>query len=135
MNARSVLLCVTAAMMSIVLVRAGISQSADPLSVISEESRRALAAPFTGVITNGRVIPGLFPMRRTGVATRPIRVAAEAFLNGLDEGQRAKLSFRADDRQWRIWNSFPVAAPADGVSFEQMSDRQRELAFDLRSMV
>ena len=119
-----------AALLWIVFVRASYMQNADPLSVIGEEHKQELAAPVTGVTTNG-VLAGLFPIRQTGVATRPIRVAAEAFLNGLRKEQRTKTSVPVNDRQWRIWNSFPVPAPADGVSFEEMSERQRELAFDL----
>src|SRR5690606_2841372 len=39
-----------------------------------------LAEPFRGVTTDGTVVPGLFPIRATGVTTEPVRIAAETFL-------------------------------------------------------
>jgi hypothetical protein len=113
------------------VVRGSGSQTADPLSVLNDEHKAALAQPFTGVTTDGRVVHGLFPIRRTGVSTAPIVVAAEAFLKGLTRVQRAKVSFPVDDRQWRIWNSYPVPADADGMSFQEMTEEQRQLALNL----
>ncbi|HVG72807.1 MAG TPA: DUF3500 domain-containing protein [Vicinamibacterales bacterium] len=63
--------------------------------------------------------------------TGPIRAAAERFLDTLSPAQGRKVSFKVDDRQWRIWNSFPVPADADGLSFMDMSEQQRQRALDL----
>lgn len=59
-----------------------------------------------------------------------MRVAAEAFLNGLSEEQRKKTVFPVDDKEWRKWDNRPFP-PFNGVRFKDMSERQRELAFDL----
>jgi hypothetical protein len=86
--------------------------------------------PFVGVTTDGSVVGGLFPLRSTGVSTGPVRLAAQRFLAGLDDAQRERTSFAADDIEWRRWNNVHRYARA-GVSFEEMSETQRELAFGL----
>jgi hypothetical protein len=89
-----------------------------------------LAVPFTGITRHGEVEPGLFPIRSTGVSTKPVRDAADKFLAGLTEPQRAKTLFAVDDPEWRKWmnQSFYVR---QGVSFKEMTEPQRNLAFAL----
>lgn len=86
--------------------------------------------PFKGVTTDGNVVPGLFPIRATGVSTAPVRDAAAKFLAALTPEQRAKTLFKADDDEWRQWNNVHRAA-RQGVSFKEMSDAQREQAYGL----
>jgi hypothetical protein len=90
----------------------------------------ALAEPFKGVTTNGKVVPGLFSIRSTGVSTGPVIRAAEAFLRGLTEEQRKKTLFPVDDIEWRRWDNRHFAA-RQGVGFNEMTEAQRELAFNL----
>jgi hypothetical protein len=89
-----------------------------------------LAVPFTGITRRGEVEPGLFPIRSTGVSTKPVRDAADKFLAGLSEPQRAKTLYGVDDPEWRKWmnQSFYVR---QGVSFKEMTEPQRNLAFAL----
>jgi len=91
---------------------------------------KGLAEPFKGITTNGEVVKGLFPLRSTGVATEPVRIAAEKFLAALGEEQRRKTQFPVDDVEWRKWmnQSFYVR---QGVGFNEMSAAQREAAFGL----
>ena len=95
-----------------------------------EAEERGLAEPFKGVTTDGNVVPGLFPIRSTGVSTAPVRKAAEAFLAALTPEQRAKTMFPVDDPEWRKWMNqhFYVR---QGVSFKEMTEAQREAAFGL----
>jgi hypothetical protein len=88
---------------------------------------KGLAEPFKGITTDGNVIPGLFPVRSTGVSTAPVRKAAAAFLAALTKEQRAKTVFPVDDPEWRKWMNqhFYVR---QGVSFREMNDAQREAA-------
>src|SRR5262245_50127942 len=62
-------------------------QSGDLLERFRQMSKSAeqngLAEPFKGITTNGKVMPGLFAIRSTGVSTEPVRRAAESFLNSL----------------------------------------------------
>jgi hypothetical protein len=91
---------------------------------------RGLAEPFKGITANGEVAQGLFPLRSTGVSTGPVRAAAEKFLAALTEEQRRKTLYPMDDLEWRKWMnvSFYVR---QGVGFNEMSEAQREAAFDL----
>ena len=90
----------------------------------------ALAEPFVGVTTNGTVQPNLFPIRATGVSTRPVRDAATRFLSSLTADQRGRTAFAADDLEWRDWNNVHRYA-RKGVNFKELSDAQRERGFDL----
>jgi hypothetical protein len=95
-----------------------------------QAEERGLAEPFKGVTTDGRVAPGLFPIRATGVSTEPVRRAAEAFLAGLNEPLRAKTIYPIDDPEWRKWMNqhFYIR---QGVSFQELSPSQRDAAFNL----
>jgi hypothetical protein len=91
---------------------------------------KGLAEPFKGVTADGKVEPGLFQVRSTGVSTEPVRQAAVAFLAALTPEQRGRSTFKVDDDEWRKWMNqhFYVR---QGVSFQEMSEAQREAAFGL----
>lgn len=95
-----------------------------------QAEEKGLAQPFRGITTNGKVLPGLFPIRSTGVSTEPVRRAASDFLASLTQEQRGKTMFRVDDDEWRKWMNqhFYIR---QGVSFLEMNERQREKAFGL----
>ena len=92
--------------------------------------RDGLAQPFKGVTTNGEVVPGLFEISPTGVATESVRTAAEKFIASLTTVQLARTMFPVNDIQWRKWMNqhFYVR---QGISFQEMTDTQRDLAFGL----
>ena len=69
-----------------------------------EKSLAAAAEPFTGITTNGRVIPGLFGIQKTGVSTQTIREAADAFLGSLTTAQRDKTLFPVDTDQRYVFH-------------------------------
>ncbi|MBL8219463.1 MAG: DUF3500 domain-containing protein [Bryobacterales bacterium] len=98
------------------------------MSVQAEQ--KGLAEPFKGLTTNGTVIPGLFPIRATGVSTDPMRKAASTFLNALTAEQKAKTMFPLDDAEWRKWMNqhFYIR---QGVSFGEMNPKQREAAIGM----
>lgn len=98
---------------------------------MSEQAeKKGLAEPFRGITTDGKVVPGLFAIKSTGVSTEPVRKAAESFLKGLTSEQQAKTKFPLEDPEWRKWMNqhFYIR---QGVSFKDMSDAQRESAFAL----
>ena len=82
-----------------------------------------LADPFKGVTTNGEAVPGLFPVRSTGVSTAPVQHAANAFLSSLTADQRQRTVYSVDDPEWRKWMNqhFYVR---QGTGFEEMNDTQ-----------
>ncbi|MEM9675499.1 MAG: DUF3500 domain-containing protein [Bacteroidota bacterium] len=96
----------------------------------AENEKRGLAKPFVGITTDGEVQEGLFEIRSTGVSTEPMRDAAVAFLEVLSDEQREKAAFSVDDDEWRKWMNqhFYIR---QGVSFEEMSEQQRQAAFAL----
>jgi hypothetical protein len=96
----------------------------------AENEKKGLAAPFVGITTDGGVQKGLFEIRSTGVSTKPVQEAATAFLQALDEKQREEASFAVDDDEWRKWMNqhFYIR---QGVSFEEMSEGQRQASFAL----
>ncbi len=104
------------------------AERARRMSARAEEA--GLAEPFVGVTADGTPEPGLFELRSTGVSTAPVVEAARAFLSALSDEQRARTTFPVDDPEWRKWMNqhFYVR---QGVSFEEMSDGQRDAAFGL----
>jgi Protein of unknown function (DUF3500) len=90
----------------------------------------ALAEPFRGITTDGKVQPGLFHIRSTGVTTAPVRKAADAFLAALTPEQRARTTFPVDDIEWRKWMNVH-RYNRQGVSFLEMTEAQRTVTFGL----
>jgi hypothetical protein len=90
----------------------------------------ALAEPFVGITAEGKVQPGLFHVRATGVTTEPVKKAADAFLAALTPEQRAKTTFPVNDIEWRQWMNVHRYV-RQGVSFLEMSEAQRTAAFGL----
>ena len=95
----------------------------------SAKNDATLAEPYRG-ITSGTPERDLFPIRASGVSTEPVRLAAQAFLAALTPEQRAHTAYPADDVEWRKWANQDVYI-RQGVSFLDMTDAQREKAFDL----
>ena len=86
--------------------------------------------PFKGITADGTVQSGLFAIRSSGVSTRPVMNAAQAFLSVLTPEQRRASTFAIDDSEWRRWNNVHRAQRA-GLGFKDMSETQRERAFAL----
>jgi hypothetical protein len=85
---------------------------------------------FRGITTDGTLVPDLFPLRATGVSTAPMRNAAVAFIAGLMPEQRTRTLFAVDSDEWRLWNNVHRYQRA-GIGFDEMTDEQRVLAFDM----
>ena len=96
----------------------------------AEMERRGLAHPFVGISRNGALESGLFSINATGVSTKPVVDAAGAFLASLHEDQRGRVMFPVGDAEWRKWAN-QHSYPRQGVSFEELDERQREAGFAL----
>ena len=90
-----------------------------------------IAEPFRGITADGRVVPRLFPIQRTGVSARPVQDAAEAFLASLGPAQRARALFSLDSDAWRRWSNIHPFVMRHGVSLDEMGPAQRERALAL----
>ncbi len=95
-----------------------------------QSAQDPLSEPFLGITTDGTVRPDLFPVRATGVSTGPVREAATAFLEGLPDHQRDEATFPVNALQWRQWSN-TSSYLRQGLSFDDMSEAHRELAFDM----
>jgi hypothetical protein len=92
--------------------------------------REGLAEPFKGITTNGSVVPNLFEVSPTGVSTEPVRNAAVKLLSTLTSAQLWRTMYPVDDVQWRKWMNQHFYAN-QGISFQEMTDTQRDAAFGL----
>jgi hypothetical protein len=92
--------------------------------------RKGLAEPFKGITTDGNVIPGLFEIAPSGISTEPVRNAAEKFIATLTNVQLARTMFPVDDVKWRKWMNQHFYA-RQGISFQEMTEAQRDAAFGL----
>lgn len=90
----------------------------------------SLSEPFLGITTNGKIEDGLFKIKSTGVTTKPVVDAAQAFLDGLSDEQKNRTVFPVDDVEWRQWDNRHMGI-RQGVGFNEMDEAQRKLAFDL----
>jgi hypothetical protein len=97
----------------------------------ADKAVAAVAEPFKGITADGTVTPGLFPLEKTGAATKPIRRAAEEFLGSLNREQRAKTLFPIDTVEWRKWSNIHRTIMRHGMPFFEMSDSQLERALAL----
>ncbi len=107
------------------------ADTAERFRQMSEEyEQEGLAVPFRGITTNGDPIPNLFQISPSGVSTEPVRNAADKFIASLTSVQLARTMFPVDDVQWRKWMNqhFYVR---QGTSFAEMTDAQRDAAFNL----
>src|SRR5579862_4281704 len=68
------------------------------MEFVQEQAR----APFRGITTDGHVIPDLYKLQGTGISTRPVKEAADAFLGTLDDFYRRRTVFPLDAPQWRL---------------------------------
>lgn len=96
----------------------------------SGSGAQGLTDDSLGITTDGNVIEGLFPIQSTGVSTEPIRTTAETFLASLTDGQRSAIQFPINDEEWRLWSNIDTYQ-RQGVSLEEMTQAQRDAAFDL----
>lgn len=101
-------------------------------SLFAANEIAALNEPYVGITTSAGLVSGLYPIEATGVATAPIRFAAEKFLATLTPAQQIKTVFAVDDPEWRRWSNVDNGIYVrQGISLEEMTSAQRDAAFGL----
>jgi len=107
---------------------------AEQLQRTADRSRQHEATlegnPFVGITETGAVQKGLFNIESTGVSTSSIQKAAEAFIDTLSQRQRKETLHPIDSPEWRQWMNQHFYDHW-GVDFKDLSEEQKELAFDL----
>jgi hypothetical protein len=102
--------------------------SAERRSRQAEE--RGLAEAYKGITRDGTQEKGLFAIRKTGVSTEPVRLAAEKFLAALSPEERSKAIFPVEDPEWRKWMNQHFYQP-QGVNLHDLHDAKREAGLAL----
>ncbi|MEZ0326801.1 MAG: DUF3500 domain-containing protein [Fimbriimonas sp.] len=82
--------------------------------------------PYSGISFGGKVMSGVFPLRSSGVSTKPVVVAAEKVLAGLSEDERKAVAFAVEDDHWRQWDN-RSGMQKHGLSLYDLSAEKREL--------
>lgn len=95
---------------------------------------RMVREPFTGITTDGTIVPGLYPLRTTGISTEPLRRAALELLKALSPTQREHASFEIASDAWRQWWNIHPFLMRHGVLLEDLAERQREQLLRLAAL-
>jgi hypothetical protein len=96
-----------------------------------ERAKAGLAEPFRGITSGEGIVPGLFPVEKTGVSVAPVVEAARAFLAGLSRGQRQAACFAIGDEAWRKWSNIHPWLMRHGVCLADLGHDQREAGLAL----
>lgn len=98
------------------------------IEAVLAEITQALAQPFTGLTTDGTLVPGLFVGSAGTTDTSPIREAAQAFLASLGPAEAASAQLPMDSEHWRTWFNIHPYVLRHGVMLGNLNDQQRRLA-------
>jgi Protein of unknown function (DUF3500) len=96
-----------------------------------ERAKAGLAQPFRGIIADGTIVPGLFPVEKTGVSLAPLLQAARSFLSALNAEQRDRACFAVGDEAWRQWSNIHPWLMRHGICMADLDGNQREAALAL----
>lgn len=129
--------CTLATLMMIASAPTAFAQGRDPAqfpelsrTISAGMEERAFAEEFKGITTDGNVVEGLFPLEATGVDTSQLIDATNAFVATLSDEQKQTTLHAADAREWRRWANMSIYK-REGLSFDDMSDAQKEAAWNM----
>jgi hypothetical protein len=108
------------------------TQTLEVKQMFAKRALEALNEPYLGVTRDGRIEPGLFSIRASGVSTSPVVQAADRFLKSLRPDQKVRTVFSVQDSEWRRWSNVDNGIfLRQGVSLKEMTGKQREAAMGL----
>jgi len=90
----------------------------------------SLKQPYVGIKSQGKIEKDLFRIESNGVSTQPVVDAARTLVDSLSKSQVFKIMFSVDDIEWCSWDN-RHRYKRRGVGFDEMTDDQRMLAFNL----
>lgn len=82
---------------------------------------RAYAEPFVGITTDGVARSGLFAIADEGAPVAAAADAARRLLAIVTDGERSKLSYAIDAREWRGWMNPEFYLNQHGLRLEEMA--------------
>jgi len=88
-------------------------------------------APFTGVTTDGRVVPGLFSLQPSDAPTADMMSAVSALLAFASPAQRAAMRFPVESDLWRGWQNTELYVENYGLRLDETSERVRDAVMDV----
>ena len=88
-------------------------------------------APFTGISTDGHVVPGLFALQPADAPTAAMITAATALIGVVSPAQRAAMTFPIESDRWRHWQNTELYVEDYGLRLDEASDRVREAVMDV----
>lgn len=83
-------------------------------------------APFTGITTDGRIVPDLFSLQPSDAPTPEMIAAVTALLGCVLPEQRAAMSFPIDSDVWRQWQNTELYVEHYGLRLDEVTDSVRE---------
>ena len=101
-------------------------------SFMMRMEKEALKEPYRGIFSNDEPYNDLFPLKKTGVSTKPVVAAAHSFLSTLKPEQKSNTVFDVQSDQWRMWSNVDNGIYLrQGISIGEMTKNQRLAAFEL----
>jgi hypothetical protein len=107
------------------------STVSQPLQDLFAGWHKSLAQSFKGLTADGEIVPGLFPLRATGVSLQPMRDAVAAFIASLGAEQRKAVFFDVDSDVWRTWSNIHRNLMRHGLCLVDLSEKKRELVYEI----
>jgi len=88
-------------------------------------------APFTGITTDGVVMPGLFSLQPSDAPTAAMVTAVTALLASVSLEQRAAMSLPVESDLWRGWQNTEIYIEHYGLRLDEVPDPVREAVMDV----
>jgi hypothetical protein len=95
-----------------------------------EKANVELAQPFRGV-THGGLVPGLFPLAKSGISLTSVVEAARSLLAKLSAEQRKVACFAIGDDAWRKWSNIHPWLMRHGICLADLGHDQRQAMLGL----
>ena len=106
-------------------------QYPEMLQRLQAKAKKELGDEFLGITSEGILLPGLFPVTKTGVTVTPMAEAAGALLALLDHAQQQKACFDVQSEQWRAWCNIHPFISRHGIGLHELTPAQRGAALNL----
>ena len=88
-------------------------------------------APFTGITTDGVVMPGLFSLQPSDAPTAAMVAAVSALLGSVSLEQRAAMSLPIESDLWRRWQNTEIYVENYGLRLDEVPDSVRGAVMDV----
>jgi hypothetical protein len=88
-------------------------------------------APFTGITTDGQVMPGLFSLQPSDAPTSAMVAAVATLLDSVSPAQRATMCFAVDADQWRQWQNTELYVEDCGLRLDEVPDALRQAVMNV----